>query len=88
MIGNTCRNKVDATLRSSHNYTILEGNQGQLMFSALFLFDRYQLSNKINVDSLFFFLTYLLQNIFHKPVFINIYNQVIISISTVSILFL
>ena len=48
MIGNKIR--VDATLRLGHE-ALLEDHQGQMFFSSIFMFDRFEISSKPNIDS-------------------------------------
>ena len=45
-------NKIgaDATLRFDLE-ALLEGHQGQMMFSSMFMFDRFEISSKPNIDS-------------------------------------
>ena len=50
-IGNKIR--VDATLRLGHE-ALLEGHQGQIIFSSMFIFDRFEISSKPNIDRCFF----------------------------------
>ena len=42
--------RVDATLRLGH-YVILEGHQGQMIFSSMFMFDRFEMSSKPHIES-------------------------------------
>ena len=48
MIGNKIR--VDATLRLSLG-ALSGGHQGQLIFSSMFMFDRFEISSKLNIGS-------------------------------------
>ena len=48
IIGNKIR--VDATLRYGHE-ALLEGHQGQMIFPSMFMFDRFKISSKPNIDS-------------------------------------
>ena len=48
MMGNKFR--VDATLRLAHQ-VILEGHQGQMIFSSMFMFDRFEISGKPHIES-------------------------------------
>ena len=47
-IGNKIR--VDATLIFDHE-ALLQGHQGQMILSSLFMFVIFELSNKVNIDS-------------------------------------
>ena len=51
MIGNKIR--VDATLRLGHE-ALLEVHQGQMIFSSMFMFDRFEISSTLNIDSKMF----------------------------------
>ena len=42
--------RVDATLRLGH-WVILEGYQGQMIFSSMFMFDRFEISGKPHIES-------------------------------------
>ena len=42
--------RVDATLRLGIE-ALLEGHQGQMIFSSMFMFDRFEISSKPNIDS-------------------------------------
>ena len=42
--------RVDATLRLGHQ-VILEGHQGQMIFSSMFMFDRFEISSKPHIES-------------------------------------
>ena len=44
------RIRVDATLRLGHK-VILEGHQGQMIFSLMFMFDRFEISSKPHIES-------------------------------------
>ena len=51
IIGNKIR--VDATLRLGHE-ALLEGHYGQMIFPSMFMFDRFEISSKPNIDSQMF----------------------------------
>ena len=42
--------RVDATLKLGHK-VILEGHQGQMIFSSMFMFDRFEISSKPHIES-------------------------------------
>ena len=42
--------RVDATLRLGH-WVILEGHQGQMIFSSMFMFNRFAISSKPHIKS-------------------------------------
>ena len=48
IIGNKIR--VDAPLRLGYE-ALLEGHQGQMIFSSLFMFDTFEISSTPNIDS-------------------------------------
>ena len=45
--------RADATLRLGHEARS-EGHQGQIIFSSMFMFDRFEISNRPNTDSWMF----------------------------------
>ena len=51
MIGNMIR--VDATLRLGHE-ALLEGHQVKCFFSSMLMFDRFEISSKLNIGSRMF----------------------------------
>ena len=67
MKGNIIR--ADATLIFNHE-ALLQVHQGQMFFSTMFMFDIFVTSNKLNINSQFFFYPF---TIYNEYVFLSVF---------------